>query len=707
MNCKSLFSFGAAALAGLQAWGNEAVVPRASAGNVEGAAVEQRVTGRMAWLDSKAGTAPDRPTAPFTAIRVDQAKRTLSILGRELTLGEDGLPKRYRSFFNGTNTKIGGKGRNILSDGFAFACAKPEPPPGEEEELDIDVPVRGKLAFVSVTPTRVAWRAEAKEGKDLVYAVDGELQFDGFATFRITPARAGGGKLTFGLPADVARFAMGLGLEGGDFPERINWKWSASRLQDAEWMGDVNGGLMIRLKGADYSAPLINLYYRWKPLRKPGPWGDGAVTIEKGETGATFAATGVAKAGEPYVFDLYLTPFRTIDLKRHLDDRYAHLSQRVENVDFKALAAQGVTVVNFHHNTVWNPYINYPYNEDGGPLLQQAAKDAHAAGIRLKVYYTTREITQNMPEFKALAALGGEVIFRRDRRIPGWPDTNPWGPDKRLVELLGGDDFLPAWRETINFPKRYPPRPDLAVITNPDSPRWSNFYLAGLEHLVRDYGVDGTYVDDSALDNAAMLRARRILDADGNTGRRVDMHMWNHFNGYVGNASAVVIYMGLFPFIDRLWCGEGYRQKKSAAYWLVERSGIPFGLLSEQLEDVSYDKGLVYAMQAGRWAPCAKKPGPRPPEWALAEQNDLATSEMIGWWDPANPVRVIGSDDVKATVYRGKTKSVVAVANFGDAEANVKLVLKGTLPGLTKAAVEKPLVLAPHAGVQLMTNMSR
>jgi len=35
--------------------------------------------------------------------------------------------------------------------------------------------------------------------------------------------------------------------------------------------------------------------------------------------------------------------------------------------------------------------------------------------------------------------------------------------------------------------------------------------------------------------------------------------------------------------IDRTWIGEGFKADNSVDFWLVEMSGIPFGLLSETL----------------------------------------------------------------------------------------------------------------------------
>ena len=39
-----------------------------------------------------------------------------------------------------------------------------------------------------------------------------------------------------------------------------------------------------------------------------------------------------------------------------------------------------------------------------------------------------------------------------------------------------------------------------------------------------------------------------------------------------------------FPFLDSLWFGEFFNYDESPEYWLVEMSGIPYGLMNEMLE---------------------------------------------------------------------------------------------------------------------------
>ena len=39
------------------------------------------------------------------------------------------------------------------------------------------------------------------------------------------------------------------------------------------------------------------------------------------------------------------------------------------------------------------------------------------------------------------------------------------------------------------------------------------------------------------------------------------------------------------PYLTKLWFGESYNYNRSPDYWLVEVSGIPFGLTGEMLDN--------------------------------------------------------------------------------------------------------------------------
>ncbi len=621
---------------------------------------------RLQWLNSTVGTSETEPTRPFTPVAVNEATRTLSILGRDLVLGENGLPTHYFTRFNGSNAKILAEGTDALSRPFDF-------------RLDGKTPLAGKstFTFLKRTPCAVSWRATTEAGEACL-EVEGRLEFDGFAEFKMNvvskkEAVSVSPVFTVAMPAARGRFQMGLGREGGFFPAKHEWTWNPNRHQDATWVGDVNGGMMFRFKGANFSRPLINAYYAWKKLNMPETWAaaGGGIVLEKTADAATLRAHGgplVVTAGAParYAFDLYLTPFKPANLKMHLADRYFHYSQHGTKNDFNVRKDAGATVINLHHNTIWNPYINYPYNDDGGPHLKEALKEMHALGLRGKVYYTTRELTQNLPEFFALKSLDGEIFMPRNPAVKGWPVTNRNGPHPWLAQHVG-TDIIPAWRENVRF-SAYPNRLDLAVITTPDT-RWNNFYLGGLDYLVREFKIDGLYIDDTALNREAMMRARRILDADGNTGRRIDMHSWNHRSGLAGGGNSSIVFMELYPYYDRLWHGEGFSAQKPPEYWLVEMSGIPYGLMSEMLHGFNQYRGMVFGMTCRggwqRWTPYSL--------WKFFQEESLEDAELVGWWDEANPVALAGpgAAPIRATVYKFKDRAVVALANFSNTPQQV------------------------------------
>lgn len=611
---------------------------------------------RLKWLNSDIGR-EDTVTKPYEPVVVDKARRTVKILGRELVLGEDGLPEQIVSHFSGSNARIVREGMNLLAAPVKLTTRlAPSTLRGKTK------PGRPTMQFTETTPAHAAWRAETSLGDGIRRIVEGRIDFAGECRFRvrIEGERVEKAEFEMAMPADVARYIDGLGHNGGEFGEEtLRQAWDPNLCRDAVWLGRVNGGLLVRFKGANYRRPLINAYYAWRKLAMPESWsaGGGAITVSKsGDRAVVRADANVAPEGAEWNFDLYITPFHTLDMKAHLGDRYLHLGQRQPKLDAKRVREMGATVVNLHHNTIWNPYINYPYNDDSGPLLKKVVKDAHDAGLLLKIYYTTRELTQNLPEFFALKSLDGEALLKRDASVPGWPCTNRNGPHPWLREHVGFD-ILPAWRENVRFPQAYQPRLDLAVITTPDT-RWDNFYLEGLNYLVREYGIDGLYIDDTALTGESMQRARRILDRDGKR-RLVDNHSWNHHDSRAGSGSTNLAFIDLYPYFDLLWRGEGFYNDTPPGFWLIERSGAAFGIAGEMLGRGNPFRGLLFGM-TDRWGWGGSPAG----LWKFFDEVKLGDMELVGWWDDECPVKVAGSADVKASVWKGDSRAVLVIANF-------------------------------------------
>ena len=641
---------------------------------------------RLKWLDSIIGDSETVVTRPFTPVKVNPQTRMLDILGRRITLGPSGIPAQLTSYFSGSNTRILTNGREAFASPPEFQCV-----------------VGGKTVkwrtsgfeMGEVTPVAASWRA-ASTGGGMKLEVKGRLEYDGNLRLEMNLVDGSGrgdrlpgdgiqvDDLRFVVPwnKEVVRYAMGLGLQGGLCPDAYEWKWDVAKHQDAIWLGDVNVGAMLRFKdGRNFRRPLINAYYDFRPLALPASWGGGGIRLNKSDQAVTLTASsgptrvtplGKGEGGLSFDIDWYFTPFKPLDIKQHFSDRFYHAGQGAALEDTAKLKAGGANIVEIHHNRLCNPYINYPYNDDSFGHLQKFVKNAHADGVRVNLYYTTRELTQNLPEFFALKSMAGTIILPRKEGV-AWPVTNRGGPHPWLTQHVG-NDIVPAWRENIRFPE-YPQKADLAVITTPDS-RWNNFYLEGLNYLIDKAGIDGLYIDDTALDRKSMQRARRILDADGNTGRRVNMHSWNHFNGLAKWSNSSIAFMELYPYFDGLWHGEGFNADSSPEFMLVEMSGIPYGLMSEMLDHPNPWHGMVFGMRT-RW-PWSGDPRPL---WKLEDRCGIADADFTGWWDPSCPVKS-SLEQVKVSVYRKSGGALIAVASWAPATVAVKLAVDWRALGL-------------------------
>ena len=212
--------------------------------------------------------------------------------------------------------------------------------------------------------------------------------------------------------------------------------------------------------------------------------------------------------------------------------------------------------------------------------------------------------------------------------------------------------------------------------------------MEGLDWLVRHEEIDGLYLDDVAFDRGTMQRMRRVL-ARGRPAPMIDLHSANQYNKNDGFASSANLYLEHFPYIDRLWFGEYFDYNSPPDYWLVEMSGIPFGLMGEMLQDGGNPwRGMVFGMTARLpWA------GDPRPLWHLWDDFGLAQATMRGWWDPGTPVKT-GRDDVLATTYTRNGKALVAIASWAPDTAQVKLRIDWRALGINprRASIWAPAI---------------
>jgi hypothetical protein len=176
-------------------------------------------------------------------------------------------------------------------------------------------------------------------------------------------------------------------------------------------------------------------------------------------------------------------------------------------------------------------------------------------------------------------------------------------------------------------------------------------------------------VDDSALDRVTVRRARTLIDRYRPKGR-IDFHSWNHFNDLAGFTNCLNLYMDLLPYVDLAWIGEGRDYNRLPDHWLVEVSGIPYGVTSQMLNEGGNPwRGMVYGIT--NRLPWAGDPSPL---WKFWDAIDIESMRMVGYWDNDSPLKS-DNDQVKATLYVGKKRSIIAVAGWGDKELTFGLKL--------------------------------
>lgn len=597
---------------------------------------------RLRWLNSTLGTS-EEPTPPYTP--VGRQQQTLRVLGREVELGGAGLLHKIKA----GDTQVLRSPMKLMVNGQLGGLSSKEPP----------------LTFGKATKGRIPWTARCGAG-GVPVSVEGALEFDGHVSLRITlkardDAALENVEIVLPFTPDASELFMGIGRGGGFTPESFEWRWTGA--YDSFWIGGVHAGLHVELRGGSYHGPMLNLFHP----APPDSWssgGKGGVRIVKGPKGAEarlFTGPKTLKAGEELRLDLGLliTPVKPIDTAWQFKTRFYH--NPFEYAPKPAAIQAGANVVNVHHANDINPYINYPFVAVKG--MKAFVDGQHRAGRKVKIYDTIRELTNYTTELWALRSFGDEVF------------TNGGG---------GGFAWLQEHLVTGYIPSWYQPYPetgtaDASIVTAGFS-RWINYYVEGLAWLAKNVGIDGLYLDDVTFDRRVLMRMRRVL-AMGGREPMMDLHSNTGFS--IGPVNQ---YAEFFPFVDRIWFGESFNyDAMPPEQWLVEVSGIPFGLMGEMLQGGGNKwLGMVYGMST-RYGWTSENITRNPDKiWRFWDRFGIDKARMIGYWEGDCPVQVEGDPNVKATAYVRKGQTLLALGNFGAAAAEVRLTLDWRALGLSQ-----------------------
>lgn len=582
---------------------------------------------RLRWLDSTLGI-DDDVVAPYTPLTIND--RTIGCLGRDVRFGDDGLPQNIRS---GDHQVLAAPMRFVLE--------------GDAGPLAL---TGGNPKITKRTPGTVVWESQSTGGS-VSLDCRATMEFDGRLQYELA-VRANKAialkdiRLELPLNRDAATYMIGMGRPGGYRPKSYAWKWGGP--QDSFWIGGVHAGVHCELRGATYCGPLLSGYCP----APPSSWhneGRGGCSIAEPDASRVLAQAHSGKrtlaAGQTIVFEfaLLITPVKPLDTAKHFRERYYHGFPAATPDD---RSSRDINIINIHHGNEANPYINYPFA--AVPQMSAFINTWQQRGKKVKIYYTVREVSDYVTELWALRSLGAEVL-----------SSGPGGGFPWMREHLA-DDYVVSWYQPLGDGLV-----DASVGTAGES-RWCNYYVQGLEWLTKNLRIDGLYLDDVSYDRRILKRIRKVLDRN-RPGSMIDLHS----NAcVVGSANQ---YAEFFPYLDRLWFGESVNyEAMSPDAWLVEVSGIPFGLMGDMLQNGGNPwRGMVYGMTNRLPWPSGPIAEPRP-IWKLWDEFGIADSKMIGYWEKNCPVKT-DNKDVLATAYVRDDKTLVAIASWAPQPVTCRL----------------------------------
>ena len=611
---------------------------------------------RLRWLNSTIGTEKDFIVKPFKPVRISD--KTISILGRDVTLNKYGFPEKISSYFTQAMTYLKETKEEVLAQPIQFDVFTKN---GLKTKWDTDL-----YTINQEYKSEASWKS-ISISENFNMQVSGVIEYDGMLDYNIQVIAKNDVdiediKLQIPMDKDATKYMLGLGRKGGAFKDNITWKWDVTKHHEGAWLGNINKGIQYVLRDETYERPLNTNFYQAKPLNLPNSWynnkkGGINITSENGIVNIeNYSGNRSMLKGDTLNFNIrfLITPFKLIDTKEHFTTRFVHKYVPVDSV----ISLNG-TIVNVHHANEINPYINYPFYN----IEKQKAyiDEAHKKGIRVKLYNTIRELSYKAHELFALKNLGNEIL-----------NDGKGGGHSWLQEHFKSN-YHSAWHAT---------RVNDASILNKGTSRWTNYYIEGINWLAKNNAIDGLYLDDIAFSRTTVKRIASVFNSHRES-FVIDLHSANQFNNRDGFINSAFLYMEHFPYISRLWFGEYFQYDLEPDYWMTEVSGIPFGLTGEMLEKGGRPyHGLLYGMTTRVYH--IYNPGAL---WKLFKDFNIETSEMLGYWVEKSPIKTANSN-IKSTIYKHNDKVLIVIGSWSDKDEEVELNIDWNKLGMDKNTVK-------------------
>ena len=706
---------------------------------------------RTRWINSKAGITTEPPKRFSFGIVIDKEKNTLTTWNTIITLSKTGLPSSLIRKGKEQKDDLLAKNISMLNETMLSSCSS------------------------------IVWGSNSNK-ENVTWSVDcslqivvGSLDADGTMLFEIQLQKTEtDSPISLNLPfkEKAVPFMMGFGKQGG-YRRKWNWRWWKGTIEDSNgasvntysdnllWIGSTEHGVRIKLLGPEekwlgalnrVSTPPVSWGgYPMTNITTPTNVGGFSLglmcrapncTIYSGGANVSLPDNnGIVNVkvfrGSPlnasstttsFRFELLLTPSVELNTSAHFTNQGRYYQYEPDNAPVKNASFflnAGVRVVNIHQGLpVLNPFINYPFEEVATKPLTTMSSELHDAGAKMKLYYTTRELSDHTAEIWMLKALRQEILDGPGA-TPSFRNTaGKSGGASWLQEHL--DSHYSVCWSTPSYNLAKDGMLDAAVCDNGDAhQRWSNYYVTGLEYLVQNPPyIDGLYLDGVAFDRNTMKRCRKVMD-NVKEGCLIDLHSGDNFNPLYGSVSPAVQYMHLMPYFDSVMFGEGYQTGYDQPanvldgggpdWWLIEVSGIPFGLMNDMLGQSKSQlwRGFVFGC-------VTRLPYSHIVDnqqvWKIWDDWKLNETTMSGWWSNTPMVRAVAVEEddeevslcgtaVVATAYSiPGVHTVVALASWAntsvvcDFDVDWKQIGLNETTTITAFAPQVPLVPIPSTG---------
>ena len=375
---------------------------------------------RLRWLDSTLGHGAV-PPAPFGRVRASRVKGHIVLRATmgSMVVGASGLPSQLLAGRR-TRASVAAAATELLESPMRMIVRRR----GDSNAPGVSKPVRWRrpttaagttaaveaVAVRATTDERIEWGcARLSEDGSLRMAVAGTWWFDAQAQLSVTLTAVGGKdvevedvSLIMPVRTEAATYLMGFGEAARRLEDLtpLQWRWG-ERLGNYQcWLGDVGAGVRLRLTGATEAFESPQHLLSAADLERTA-WhngGLGGAAVSRGGVVRAHSGVRTLRAGESiaFTFELLLTPCKPLDTTAHWRQRHYQVGYPdTALVEPVTVAAHGATVLNLHQGVdgMLNPYINYPFDPKATARLADYAGRAHAAGLKLKMYYTIRNGT--------------------------------------------------------------------------------------------------------------------------------------------------------------------------------------------------------------------------------------------------------------------------------------------------------------------------